>query len=56
MTREDKMREALEILRLHNNLKNDHDAYLYDIIDWALFDYPKEKPDPKAYGVVQDYV
>lgn len=43
------MKEALEILKRYNRLRNDLDAYLYDIIEWALEDKPK--PNPKNFGI-----
>jgi hypothetical protein len=43
------MQIALEIISRHNPLKNDHDAYLLAVCDWALFGDPK--PDPASFGV-----
>lgn len=43
------MKEALEILKKYNRLRNDLDAYLYDVIEWAL--EGKLKPDPKNFEI-----
>ena len=56
-----RQREALLILRKHNRVKHDLDAYLLDIADWGLGqlkdlnDQPtSEKPLPADYGL-DDY-
>jgi len=41
--------EALEILKKYNRLRNDLEAYLYYVIEWALGEGPK--PNPKDYGI-----
>jgi len=40
---------ALDILKGLIPLHNDLDAYLHDIIDWAL--HNAKKPDPKDFGL-----
>lgn len=41
---------ALEILKKFNRLKNDTDAYLYEIILWGLGE-SNNKPNPEDYGI-----
>ena len=45
----DRMVEALEIHAKYNKLHNDLDAYLYDIIIWAL--QGEKKPNPESFGL-----
>ena len=45
----EKMREALKILEKFNPLRNDLDAYLLYVIEWALKNGPK--PNPKHFGI-----
>lgn len=44
-------KEAVKILIEHNPLKNDHDAYLYEICLWAL-NKRDSKPKKQDYGLV----
>lgn len=46
---ENREKEALEILKKFNRLRNDLDAYLYEVIEWGLG--MASKPDPKRFGV-----
>jgi len=42
------MKEALEINKKYNHIRNDLDAYLFDLIEWALGN--EEKPEPYEEG------
>ena len=44
--------EALKILQSLNPIRNDVDAYLYDIAEWGLGNR-NEKPDPSEYYKVK---
>jgi len=46
----DKMRFALEQLKKYNQLRNDLDAYLFALIEWALGERDK-KPNPESFGL-----
>jgi len=50
MTAETKLAEALMAYQAYNHIRNDLDAYLYDLGEWALNDLP-EKPKPESYGL-----
>jgi len=50
MTKEEKMEEALRILQLYNPIRNDRDAYLFYVTEWAL-EERKDKPNPKHFGL-----
>ena len=50
MTDLERAQEALYILREFNNIKNDTDAYLWDIIEWGLGER-RERPVPQQYGI-----
>ena len=45
-----KMRFALEEIKKYNGLRNDLDAYLYELIEWALGEVDK-KPKPESFGL-----
>jgi len=49
MTDTERHLEALSILELHNPLRNDHDAYLLEVIEWARGNI--DKPDPKDFFI-----
>ena len=40
---------ALETIKKYNSLKNDMDAYLYEVCEYALGF--REKPDPEDFGL-----
>lgn len=42
--------EALKILLEFNRIRNDLDAYLFDIIQWGLGDI-QDRPDKSDYGL-----
>jgi hypothetical protein len=42
--------EALEEIKKYNRLRNDLDAYLYEVADWGL-GIRKEPPNPEDYGI-----
>ncbi len=44
----DRMREALEEIKKFNVLRNDIDAYLYEMVNWGL-GINKGKPNPQDY-------
>ena len=44
---EKEMKEALELLQDLIELRDDKDAYMWDIADWGLGN--GDKPDPKDY-------
>jgi len=46
---DERMKEALKILEKYNPLRNDLDAYLLYVIEWALENKPK--PNPKHFGI-----
>jgi hypothetical protein len=46
----ERMTEALEIIKEFNNLKNDKDAYLFNLVEYALGE-TDEKPDPVNFGL-----
>jgi hypothetical protein len=50
MTELERAQEALYILREFNNIKNDIDAYLWDIIEWGLGER-RERQVPQQYGI-----
>ena len=41
------MKAALELLQDINPLRNNKDAYMWDVADWGLGNI--EKPDPENY-------
>ena len=43
-----KMREVIKELKKWNKLRNDFDAYLYELCEWGLGEV-EEKPDRKTY-------
>ena len=45
-----RMTNALEIIQEFNNLRNDTDAYLHSVIEYALGDIDEE-PKPEDYGL-----
>lgn len=45
-----KARVALAELKKYNRLRNNRDAYLWDIIEWATGEM-EEKPEPANYGL-----
>ena len=56
MEETDRMREALEEIKNHNRLRNDLDAYLYDVADWGLGIHGW-KPNPDHYnGYKENYM
>lgn len=46
------MIEALEILERFNPLRNDLDAYLLDVVEWAQC--KGSKPNPEDFGIIED--
>ena len=44
--------EALSILELYNPLRNDLDAYLLEVIEWARGN--RDKPNPNYYGLEEE--
>ena len=42
--------EALEEIKKRNRLRNDLDAYLYEVANWGL-GIREDAPDPEDYGV-----
>jgi hypothetical protein len=44
------MRAALAEVQHYNNINSDRDAYLYELIDWALGEQAT-RPDPIAFGL-----
>ena len=49
MDEKEKLRWALEITKKYNSVKNDMDAYLYEVCEYALGF--SEKPDPEDFGL-----
>lgn len=49
----DKRDEALKIIQAFNGMRNDLDAYLYDIAEWGL-GKRKDKPKKEDFGLAQD--
>lgn len=45
-----KMQIALETCQQFNDIGNDLEAYLYELVDWALGN-ESEKPSAKDYGL-----
>ena len=45
MTKEEKMTHALNILQQLNPVRNDSDAYQYALVEWALGNGEKPKPE-----------
>jgi hypothetical protein len=43
---------AIEIIAKHNRIKNDLEAYLYEVYLWAI--EGGRKPDPKHYGLTDE--
>lgn len=44
---------ALTILKRFNGLRNDLDAYLFEVIRWGLGER-KTKPKPEIYGLIEE--
>lgn len=42
--------EALEEIKKYNRLRNDLDAYLYEVTNWGL-GIREKAPDPDDYGI-----
>lgn len=49
LTKEEKMEKGLKELMELNDLRNDFDAYKYELIRWAL-GYREDKPKLEDYG------
>ena len=49
-TEHEKAIEALQILKRYNRLRNDLEAYLFEIINYGL-NFRSEKPNPNDYGI-----
>ena len=41
--------QALHILSMYNGMRNDLDAYLYAVYEWAVNN--KQKPNPDDFGL-----
>jgi len=41
--------QALNIISMYNGMRNDLDAYLNDVYEWAV--NHKNKPNPKDFGL-----
>jgi len=48
-----KLRCALQEMMQFNRIRNDLEAYLYALGEWALGDI-KEKPNPEDYGLTKN--
>lgn len=46
----ERLEETVKTCLEFNRLKNDTDAYLHELCEWALGNV-EERPDPKDYGV-----
>lgn len=46
----EKAEDALRVIKSHNHIRNDRDAYLYRLTEWALGEVD-ERPDPVEYGL-----
>ena len=56
MTDAEKVKRLTEALRAHhriNQLRNDTDAYLWDITNWA-FGEGDDKPNPEDFGINEE--
>lgn len=51
----DRKIEALEILKKYNPLRNDLDAYLFEICEWGLSRRTK-KPKAKYFGIEEKHL
>jgi len=45
-----RLRKALQVYQEHNNIRNDLDAYLYELGEWA-FGKSKNCPKSEDYGL-----
>ena len=50
MEKEAKLTKVIEIIKRHNYLRNDFDAYLYEVCNYGL-GFREKLPNPKDYGL-----
>ena len=50
MTDQERAEAAFNILQKYNGLRNDLDAYLYDVAEWGK-GFLENAPDPESFGI-----